>query len=240
MIRFRKVGEFKFFLYISDAKLEMLYQQIASGRKNKKSMEWGVDLKVVNLAQKTERDADSSRNDKLKVILQAMEDVGLVGTIDTPKEYIKGSLPMKWGMLQDWGRPTEEPPLVYFGGRTQNTVFGLGGSSRHVIGVYGASATGSRSVTPSLVGQLLDGLNKSREGWRTCPKFEGDDNYDTYVAIGLATDKLNGPEQNMEFYAKTLLTGEFKHKQEKMTKVLLASPLYVALTHPLADDTRNY
>jgi hypothetical protein len=218
----------------------MLSQEIASAGKNKKSVEWGVDLKVVKLAHKTERDDDASRNDKLKVILQAIEDFGLAGTIDSPKEYIKGSLPMKWGMLHDWGRPNEEPPLVYFGGRTQNTVFGLGGSSRHVIGVYGASATGSRSVTPSLVGHLLDGLNKSREGWITSPKFEGDDNYDTYEAIELATDNLSGPEQNMEFYAKTLLTGELiDRKQEVMTKVLLASPLYVALTHP-RDDISNY
>lgn len=52
----------------------MLSHQIASAGKNKKSVEWGVDLKVVKLAHKTERDDDASRNDKLNVILQAIED----------------------------------------------------------------------------------------------------------------------------------------------------------------------
>jgi hypothetical protein len=52
---------------------------------------------------------------------------------------------MRWGGLDDCGRPSDEAPLVYFGGFTRQTVFGLDGSIRHVIGMGNA---GSRSITP--------------------------------------------------------------------------------------------
>ena len=70
---------------------------------------------------------------------------------------------MKWGLYGDAGRPTDEPPLVYFGGQTETTIFGLGGSTRHVIGFEGATSTSSRSATPYLVAHLLEGLEP--DGW---------------------------------------------------------------------------
>src|SRR6185437_7872685 len=143
----------------------MLYQQVASSGKDKKSIEWGVDLKAFKFIRKSEEEGEPDRDDKLKIILRELDEAELVGTIDEPKEYVKGTLPIRWGLFRDWGRPMEEPPLVYFGGRTETTVFGFGGSSRHVVGNAGASATGSRSVTPSLVAHLLDGLGMSCQGW---------------------------------------------------------------------------
>jgi uncharacterized protein DUF7019 len=72
---------------------------------------------------------------------------------------------MTMGLYGDAGRPTDEPPLVYFGGRTETTIFGLGGSTRHVIGFEGAISTSSRSATPYLVAHLLEGLEIEPDGW---------------------------------------------------------------------------
>jgi hypothetical protein len=119
--RIKNSSELKYYLYISNSKLEMLYQQVASSGKGKKSVEWGVDLKAVKFIRKGEAEDKPDRDDKLKLVLQALDDAELVGTIEEPKEYVKGILPMRWGLLRDWGRPTEEPPLVYFGGRTETT-----------------------------------------------------------------------------------------------------------------------
>jgi len=231
-VAFKKAADCKYYLYISNSKLEMLYQQVASSGKDKKSIEWGVDLKAFKFIRKSEEEGEPDRDDKLKIILRELDEAELVGTIDEPKEYVKGTLPIRWGLFRDWGRPMEEPPLVYFGGRTETTVFGFGGSSRHVVGNAGASATGSRSVTPSLVAHLLDGLGMSRQGWRV--DRSGDDDYDIYSAIELATDHLKGPEQNLEFCAKTLLQGATG------MKILLGSPLYVALASPYPADLSNY
>ena len=229
---FKKAADCKYYLYISNSKLEMLCQQVASSGKDKKSVEWGVDLRAVKFIRKSEVEDEPDTDDKLKIILRELDDAGLVGTIDEPKEYVRGILPMRWGLFRDWGRPTEEPPLVYFGGRTETTVFGFGGSSRHVIGNVGASATGSRSVTPSLIAHLLDGLDMPRQGW--CVDGYVIDDYDAYSAIELATDHLKGPEQNLEFCAKTLLQGAIG------MKILLGSPLYVALASPYPADLSNY
>ena len=240
--RIKNASELKYHLYVSNSKLEMLYEQIVSSGNNKKnSFEWGVDLKVIKFMRKSEAENEPDTDDKLKKVLRELDDAELVGTIEEPKEYVKGILPMRWGLLRDAGRPTEEPPLVYFGGRTETTVFGFGGSSRHVIGNAGASATGSRSVTPYLVAHLLDGLDMSVQGWRADRKHDGDDDCDTFSAIALATDHLKGPEQRLEFYAKTLLRGEFSDgEHQKRMKVLLGSPLYVAMASPYPADLSNY
>jgi hypothetical protein len=239
--RIKNSSELKYYLYISTSKLEMLYQQVASSGKDKKSVEWGVDLKAVKFIRKGEAEDEPDRDDKLKLVLQALDDADLVGTIEEPKEYVKGTLPMRWGLLRDWGRPTEEPPLVYFGARTETTVFGFGGSSRHVIGNAGASATGSRSVTPYLIAHLLDGLAMSREGWGAYQKYDSDDDFDTFSAVKMATDHLKGPEQNLEFYTKTLLRGKLWGSHGQVgTKVFLGSPLYVAMASPYPEDLSNY
>lgn len=239
MVQIKNAPDFKYHLYISSSKLEMLYQQIAASGKEKKSIEWGFDWKAIKFTRKSESEDQPDAADKLKTVLRELEIAELVGTIEEPNEYVKGILPMRWGLFRDWGRPSEEPPLVYFGGRTETTVFGFGGSSRHVIGNAGASATGSRSVTPNLVAHLLDGLDMPLEGWRADRKQTSENDSDTYEAIALATDNLKGPEQNLEFCAKILLSGEFVDRNT-VKRVLLGSPLYVALASPYPDDLSDY
>lgn len=143
-MKFKNAAELKYYLYVSKAKLDMLYDQIAFSGKEKKSVEWVLDLKPFKASRKSEREDEPDRDDKLKAVIEALEQSQIVGTVDEPKEYVKGTLPMRWGIYRDAGRPTEEPPLVYFGGRTEQTIFGFGGSSRHVEGNAGCAATGSR------------------------------------------------------------------------------------------------
>jgi len=50
--------------------LEMLYQQVASSDKTKKSLEWSVDLKAVKLTDKMETEDEPDTNDKLRVVLR--------------------------------------------------------------------------------------------------------------------------------------------------------------------------
>jgi hypothetical protein len=245
-IRFKKSSDLKHYLYISKTKVEMLYEQVASSAKENRSLEWALGVKALKLTRKTETQDEPDLDDKLKAVIEEIEALCLVGTAADPKEYIKGTLPMRWGLYRDAGRPDEEPPLVYFGGRIPDSVFGLGGSSRHVIGNCGASATGSRSATPALITHLLDGLGLPREGWNSWPRIRDRDDlfdYETCAAIALATGHLKGPDQVLEFYAKTLWTGRFLDRHsgtEGMTSVLLGSPLYVALASPYPADLSNY
>jgi hypothetical protein len=100
------------------------------------------------------------RDDRLRAVEEELIKRNFVGTPQHPKEYFKGTLPMRWGLYNDLEtRPAGFPPLVYFGGMPNiPLVVGLGGSSVHVLGHDGATSTYSRSATPTLVKWLLQGL----------------------------------------------------------------------------------
>src|SRR6266567_7063617 len=188
----------KYYLYLSTAKVDMLYGQLSSQAKTKKSFEVKTSVAVASASLRHEtEEAAPGPYDKLAAVLNEIESSDQLGTIDEPGTYFKGTLNMKWGMFGDAGRPNDEPPLVYFGGQTQMTMFGLGGSTRHVIGFEGATSTSSRSATPYLVAHLLDGLEVEQAGWHA---YEGRQH--ALEGMTVATYKLHGPEQNLEFVAR--------------------------------------
>jgi hypothetical protein len=231
-VKIKNTADMKYLLYLSTAKLDMLYRQIARADRTKRTFEWKLDIKIASATVRREVEEEVDQDDKLQTVIKELESSGQVGTVDEPGAYFKGTLPMKWGMYQDWGRPNDEPPLVYFGGMTDKTVFGLGGSTRHVVGFEGASFTGSRSDTPQLVGHLLRGLDIDSKGWRS---FDHDEGGGARMAVAVATYKLKGPTENLEFLARTLVEGEVRHAiftDDKKLHCVLGTPLYVALMPP--------
>ncbi len=236
MFRIRSASDIKHYLYISDTKLDLLYQQLKAPGKTKNGFEWHLNLPGLKLAGKTEREEEDSCEDKLKAVISALEQSGLVGTIDAPKEYFKGNVPMRWGSIRDWGRPATESPLTYFGGQTAATMFGLGGSTRHVIGNAGYASTDARSSAPSIIGEILRGMNEPVDGWKTAFKDADNSNYGTFDAIKWANRNLAWAfEQQLEFYAKTLVSGEFHGDDGEPIFVTLGSPIYVSLEKPARD-----
>jgi len=230
MLQIRNSRDIKYFAYISDAKLKMLYGQLDRLPSDKK-IEWKIDIKFASFSSGTQQsEGNITREGKLAEVLKALEDRGQIGTVDEPLEYFRGTIPMRWGIFHDQGRPEDEPPLVYFGAYVGHTILGLGGSTRHVVGMQGMTSTGSRSVTPYLVEYLLAGLGVPNEGWEAHPSYDDSEQH-TYEAIVLATSQLRGPTQEMEFVAKTLLKGPVRHpivtRGERRT-CLLGTPLYVA------------
>jgi hypothetical protein len=222
----KNTKDLKYFLYISSSKIEMLYPQISDELKKKKANEWKIDLKFLSYSRKTEKEPHNTQQARLEAIIDTLDQQEKIGTIEGPREYFRGQFKMRWGIYADTGRPNEEPPLVYFGGTTADTIFGLGGSSRHVIGFRGAGNTGSRSVTPYLIAHLLKGLDIPNKGWDAFGPNEDTESH-TLEAIAAATDYLTGPELQMQFVAKTLIVGKWKGK-----KVVLGTPLYVAEIGP--------
>lgn len=216
----------------------MLYQQIDTVDKSRKSIEWKATLGFLSGTHKTQREEGLTEEKMLQAVIKEIEEAGQVGSVDEPNIYIKGILPMRWGIFKDTGRPDGEPPLVYFGGKTVETIFGFGGSTYHVVGVQGASSTGSRSVTPYLVAHLLEGLDINPQGWNAWFEEEGRE-HQTFQAVAAASHQLRPPDQNMEFFTNTLLTGKVKHPlftEDKILKCVLGSPLYVAMAAPYPDD----
>jgi len=239
VLRFQNVKDFKYYLYISDAKVDMLYDQVPRAKSHHTSIEWKVDLKILSAVRKAESEQRDTRDTRLRSIIAALEESETIGTVDQPREYFRGKLRMRWGMYQDSGRPEDAAPLVYFGGRTRKTIFGLGGSSRHVLGFQGANSTGSRSSTPYLVARLLEGLDIDPRGWDSFRDGEPATEDDVMVAVASATYTLKQPDQELEFVAKTLLKGNVRHgiyTDDRRVNCVLGTPLYVAMVSPGMND----
>jgi hypothetical protein len=230
----------------------MLYQQLSDKRSRKVTWELKLGIESNSVSRKSERLTDFDAIDKMKAVVARLFEQGQIGLLNQEGlPYIYGAMTMRWGMYNDLGgRPVEEPPLVYFSGLSNGVLVGLGGSSRHVIGMYGSTATGSRSVTPTLVRWLLSGMQTgtrpSTHLRYRVPDEEGhfeedhEDHDELFPAMTLAHLALRRPDQELEFVAKVLHTGQTRisgfEKDNENVRVILGTPIYVAQVHPRSED----
>jgi hypothetical protein len=226
-------------------KLDMLYRQVANREKTKASIEWKVDIKAFSLSKRSETQDDLDDDDKLRLVTAELEDRQLVGALDEDKPYIKGIAPMRWGIYNDSKfRPENEGPLVWFSGLENDLLLGMGGSSCHIDGCYGLTATGSRSATPALVHFLRGGMEAGdvstcRLAWTEAH----DEDQELCSAMALANYYLRGPVQSLEFVAKVLWCRRKYMRIRPFTEgygqAILATPLYVAQTEIMLEDDDN-
>jgi hypothetical protein len=220
----RPKPKLRYYVYVSDTKVDMLYAQIPSGARERLAAELKVDLKVLALSL-SERPDQETRYSKVRLVSDYLVANAPVGTVDEPAEYFSGSMPMRWGNLGEAGSD-----LVYFGGSQRNTVVGLGGSMRHVIGATGSSSSAGSSLTYGLAAALrgevlreegeLDEDESHDERWFTA--------HTSMIVMGMtsAVRRMGGPEERLEFLARRLL---FDETEEAPTRMLLGTPIYVAL-----------
>ncbi len=140
---FRNATDLKSYLYRSDAKLEMLHQQLPNKKDRRITWETKLGTNKLFISRKVERLNDFDATDKMKAVVDTLFKQGQIGLLDQPDfAYISGIMTMRWGLYNDLGeRPTDQPPLVYFSGLSEGALVGLGGSSWHILGMYGLSAT---------------------------------------------------------------------------------------------------
>lgn len=233
-IKIKKSNEVRFYLYVSDAKVNMLFEQMFSVTTKTSRREFELGSGWIRGSSSVETDDEElDRDDKLRAVERALIDRDLVGTPQSPKQYFKGILPMRWGLYNDLEtRPEGCPPLVYFGGvdPTMPLIVGLGGSSVHVLGHSGATSTYSRSATPTLVKWLVKGLYSEDDDFTPQSKRNTWIDDDPYEAVAVALHYLKPPTQQLQFLAKTLAVGTCS--SEHMTGfprsiVVLGTPLYV-------------
>ena len=215
----------KYYLYVSKTKIDILYPQILKTILDNIDDESNINAGFSNTLT-ANPDSGKTLYDKLDLISSYLEKEGSIGTVDSPRQYFKGILPMRWS---SYGRD-EKSQLVYFGGNTDaGTVLGLGGSMDHVLGKEKVSSpANSHSLPFAIANKLSMELN--------IPLTPGDKyeiegvsrtfalNDESYLeATSLATDQMEGPLQNLEFLAQKLLAGGDERK------VVLGTPIYVAV-----------
>lgn len=85
---------FRYYLYISDAKVDMLLSQIDPGYHRKRATEFSVNLTFVG----AKRSVDSPAADqvaRLDRVTRYLDDHADVGSVDAPGQFFRGLLPMQ-------------------------------------------------------------------------------------------------------------------------------------------------
>ena len=227
----------RYFIYISDTKVDMLFSQIPQKALEKIAAELTLDLKVLKLSVK-EKPSEETRYSKLSVVEKYLADYSRIGTVDEPKSYFTGALPMRWTILTDWMN------FVYFAGATRQTLVGLGGSGKHVIG-SAPETYEALSVTPRIHLAIAKWLGEVR------PTTDEED-WPYYYHRGMTSQQrmladvaefsrtVEGAEQRVRFLAKRLAEGSLEPNIERHfawkpwpwptpvpRRLLLGTPLYV-------------
>ena len=215
----------KHYLYVSETKIDTLYPQILKTILDNIDNESNINA---GFSSTLTANPDSGKTiyDKLDLVSSYLEKEGAVGTVDSPKQYFKGMLPMRWG---SYGRD-ETSQFVYFGGITDaGTVLGLGGSIHHVVDREGESSHAhSHSLSVAIANKLSEELDIPLT---TRDKYEIEGvsrtfalNDESYLeSVRLATDQMEGPLQNLEILAQKLVAGGDNRK------VVLGTPIYIAV-----------
>jgi len=207
----------RYYLYISDAKVDMMLPQIDPAWSHKRVTEFSLGVKAAGAKRSVER-AGTDSVPRLERVVRHLEDHGDLGDVDEPGQYVHGVLPMQWGAVGDGD-------AVYFGGRTERTIVGLGGSAGHVLSTAAAAPPPQHRLSASLMPILLDRLAALTPEDETA----GDD---ALAMVVQANSALRGPAQTVEFVAKRMLYGPCPYPElyaRDDMAVLLGSPLFVAL-----------
>ncbi len=237
----------KYYIYVSDTKVDMLYAQIPQGIKKKIATEIKIDLKILSTTFKDkEKVDDNTRYSRLNLVVDYIEKHLSVGSIDKPASYFRGVMPMYWGMLDG---PNSDG-IAYFGGEDNNNIVVLGGSTNHLLGNQSDKDSGRfSSITFGLIKFFNTYLEQERRMDNDNRLLENLLNDElSFFSSTVKGDNLSKIERiskninrdmpfmklahsNLEFMARNLINGEGNMVTGQ--QVILGTPLYVAF----ADET---
>ncbi|MFC4334778.1 DUF7019 family protein [Salininema proteolyticum] len=199
----------RYYVYIGDTKVDMMLPQIDPGFAHSRETEVRAGVSLVGATRKVAK-AVPDRVARLERVVRHLQDHMDIGTPDAPGAYFAGILPAR--ML------VQSPDSVYFGGATETTEIGLGGSASHLVtpSMPASEEIPMGSHMPGIL-RVLAAVSETGE---------------TAEEPGLADDvhqanrRIRGPLQNIEVLAKLLAYEPGAHDGNA---VVVGSPIYVAL-----------
>jgi hypothetical protein len=234
----------RYYVYVSETKVNQLYAQIPTKLRDKIAAKFTIDLKLVK-GEFEGRQPQESLFSKLDIVRTFLDEEGLIGSVDNPNSFFGETMPLNWGpygvgseVEEVEGFPPQDesldPQLVYFGGRTQETIVGLGGSMKHVVGELGRTHSHSHSATPYLTRALREATRES-----AVDRGIDVDEATALECVELASAQMGGPWEPMEFVAKRLAHGVLNRRvwwneggsgeDLGQVKAILGTPLYVSM-----------
>ena len=216
----------KYYLYVSDTKVDMLYAQIPQSIKDKIAAEIKIDLQILSVTFKDKDTAnEETRYSKLNLVTNYIDKHLEIGTLKNPAAYIKDVMSMRWTQLGD---------AAYFGGQNSDLDIGLCGSACHLTGQpvpktgskystsLGASRFFNEFMTHYVTPETKDTNNALLKGLL---QIKDADNEIMFKYMNNVYKNLEQtPPQKLDFVARVLFKG-----QDTDRTTLLATPIYVAL-----------
>ena len=213
--------DINYFVYISDSKIEMLYEQIPWEGRKKLSYELGIDFGILKAKYSQVHNAVAQIT-KIKMVEEYIS--RRTGTVAYPRSYFHGEMEMIWGPYCQSGEEFEN--FVYFGGKFLGTHVGLGGTATNCLGVF--QNRREQITSFSLSSYLLASLARGKEipdpkKIHSTGRKLRDVQTNALEAVAAANNTLAYPKQRMKFLAKRFLCGNVD-----AGPVLIGSPIYVA------------
>lgn len=231
----------KYFLYVSDAKLDMLAEQIPTPLRQRIAGDFSLDLKVVSMSiRSASKEAyEKTQFQKLQLVEKYIEKSFPVGTVRNSSAWFRGSMPLKSHM-------DTVKNFLFFSGTDGGVRIGLIGSSYHLQGSLqpepgiGVGMSSYLTNLPSYPWErdkayapLEELKHKGTRPEVTLGKDELAIDTPTSTMLAaicrFADNSMMGPFQSCEFLARRLLVGDDPTVRDIST-VIIATPLYIALS----------
>lgn len=211
----------KYFIYISDSKVDMLLLQIPRRKKQKIATKLGINLTLITVELKYETETRENRITRLEAVISYIQEYGNLGSVNEPDEYVQDT------MLMSWAQHPVFPDAVCFFGKMGQTIVGLGGSLKHVMGFTDQKPTlRSMSWDSSFQSRLWKELNLDKAEEEAF--YSDQEVRNALDAVYLDIDKEDSlPKQKLEFLAKRLVYR--RQCFDSKYNILMASPLFVAM-----------
>ncbi|QIB43001.1 DUF7019 family protein [Streptomyces aureoverticillatus] len=220
----------RYYVYVSTAKVDMLYEQIPPKLLRRLAVEAKVDLKVVSVAVQSPR-AEASTYDRLDLVEAYLEREFDVGWMSEPTAWFRGDLGLRIAGYGDANSPT------LMTGRDGDTVVALIGSAHHLIG-HQAAPDMHRvgfSGLPSIF-RLLQDIPPEWEGqFNVRSRFAMPDRESVTADVLRVTEALTVPPMYCEFLARQLMRGTVTREDGRELTVVVGTPLYVAMSDRVPD-----
>ncbi|MGW0534747.1 DUF7019 family protein [Streptomyces sp. NPDC003032] len=217
----------RYYIYVSTAKVDMLYEQIPPKLLRRLAVEAKVDLKVVSVAVQSPR-TDTSTYDRLDLVETYLERESDVGWMSEPTAWFRGDLGLRIAGYGDANGPT----LMM--GEDGDTLVALIGSAHHLIGYRIAPDMHKVGFSglPSMFGLLRDfppeWESQMNVRWRGRMASVGGDSIMQEVAQ--CAGALTVPPVYCEFLARQLMRGTVTREDGRELAVVIGTPVYVAMS----------
>ncbi len=228
---------FDYLVYYSKSKINMLFEQLNEPKNGDLRGTIGVNLGVFKGELTAAEETQKGDLNKLKEVLDQLQNKNVIGSIQEHKDYIVGPLMMGW----------ETDTITHWRTKIANTntshlyIIDLFGSKKHIIGHYKDEDSYPQSIYPSFIHFAEKYINSE----------EISDPL-TWCYMELINEGIYDCMTTFDFVAKVMYreTLSYQYRKENSPKnsniepydyttYILATPLYVNMPYKISENIRR-